>query len=205
VITPRNQSGHAPWTVTSDIAIVDNRFINVGSGFNILGRDSAPALMTERILVRDNIVGVTGLNGADGRAFQFINGGSDYTVTHNTIINTALPPAHRLSDVGMSESPIKINNFVFTNNLSTLTSYGFNSGVGEGTRTLNAYFSNWTFSRNVLIGRPAGNYPPGSFFPANLAEVGLVNYAGGNYALAAKSPYKNAGTDGADIGANFPL
>jgi len=206
LITPRNQSGTAPWTVTSDIAIVGNRFINVGSGFNLMGHDWPNAsLMTERILIRDNIVGVTGLDGADGRAFQFINGGSDYTVNHNTIINTALPPAHLVSDVAMAQSAVKINNFVFTNNLSTLTSYGFfGATVAEGTRALNTYFSNWTFSRNVLVGRPAGSYPAGNFFPANVAAVNFVNYAGGNYALAANSPYNNAGTDGTDIGANDP-
>ena len=202
LITPRNQNGTAPWTVTSDIAIVGNRFINVGSGFNIAGRDSRPTLMTERILVRDNIVGVTGLDGADGRAFQFINGGSDYIVTHNTIINTALPPAFPDSDVALAQSAVKINNFVFTNNLSTLTPYGFfGSAVGEGARALNTYFSNWTFARNVLVGRPAGSYPAGNFFPVNVAAVDFVNYAGGNYALAANSPYNNAGTDGTDIGA----
>ena len=203
LITPRNQGGHAPWSVTADIAIVGNTFINVGSGFNIAGGDNIhPSLPTERILVRDNIVGVSGLNGADGRAFQFFGGGSDYTVTHNTIINTALPPAHLVSDVASAGYLPKINNFVFTNNLSTFTRYGFfGSTVGEGTRALNTYFSNWTFSRNVLVGRPAGSYPAGNFFPVNVAAVDFVNYAGGNYALAANSPYNNAGTDGADIGA----
>jgi hypothetical protein len=202
LITPANQNGTAPWTVTSDIAIVGNRFINVGSGFNIGGL-AGNTLMTERVLVRDNIVGVTGLNGADGRAFQFVHGGSDYTVNHNTIINSALPPVP--SDLAMMDYAPKINNFVFTNNLSTYTAYGFfGSGVGEGTRALNAYFTNWTFSGNVLVGRPAGAYPAGNFFPANVAEVHFVNYAGGNYALAADSLYKNAGTDGTDIGAKDP-
>jgi hypothetical protein len=32
--------------------------------------------------------------------------------------------------------------------------------------------------------------------------VRFVNYAGGNYALAADSPYKSAGSDGRDIGAD---
>ena len=203
LITPRNQSGAAPWTVTSDIAILDNRFINVGSGFNIMGRDDLHAsLMTQRVLVRDNIVGVTGLNGADGRAFQFIGGGSDYTVTHNTIINTALPPAHRVSDVAFAQSGSKINNFVFTNNLATLTSYGFfGNVVGEGRPALNAFFSNWTFARNVLVARPGGYYPAGNFFPTTLTAVRFVNYAGGNYALAANSPYSKAATDGTAIGA----
>jgi hypothetical protein len=203
LITPRN-GGSAPWTVTSDIAIVGNRFINVGSGFNIAGQLGS-TLMTERVLVRDNIVGVTGLNGADGRAFQFINGGGDYTVNHNTIINTASTPASPNSDVALAESAPRINNFVFTNNLSTQTSYGFfGSGTGEGTRALNANFTNWTFSRNVLVGRRAGDYPAGNCFPAAVTAVRFVNYAGGNYALAENSPYENAGTDGTDIGAKDP-
>jgi hypothetical protein len=200
VITP---AGNAPWTVTSDIAIVDNRFINVGSGFNIEGLEGSHTLMTERILVRDNIVGVTGLHGADGRAFQFISGGSDYTINHNTIINTALPPAFCCSMLAVAQSAAKINNFVFTNNLATRTAYGFfGSGSSEGKLALNAYFSNWTFSRNVLVGRPAGNYPAGNFFPADVTAVRFANYAGGNYALAANSPYEHAATDGAAVGAN---
>jgi len=201
LVTPRNQAGTAPWTVTSDIAIVDNRFINVGSGFNIAGLDNLhPTLMTQRILVRDNIVGVTGLNGADGRAFQFIAGGSDYTITHNTIINTATSAN---SDVALGDSHrAKVSNFVFTNNLSTRTAWGFfGSGVGEGTRALNTYFTNWTFARNVLVARPAGYYPVGNFFPTTLAGVRFVNYAGSNYALAANSPYSKAATDGTAIGA----
>jgi hypothetical protein len=203
LITPRNQSGTAPWTVTSDIAIIDNRFINVGSGFNVAGHDNShPTLTTARVLIRDNIVGVTGLNNADGRAFQFIAGGSDYTITHNTIINTALPPAHTISDVAMAQSTPKVTNFVFTNNLATPTSYGFfGSGVGEGTRALNAFFNNWTFTKNVFVGKGAGSYPAGNFFPSTVAAVDFVNYSGGNYALAAGSPYINAGTDGANIGA----
>jgi hypothetical protein len=158
--------------------------------------------MSARILVRDNIVGVTGLNGADGRAFQFIAGGSDYTINHNTIISTAQPPTSPDPMVAVMDSNRKITNFVFTNNLSTWTAYGFfGSGVGEGTPALNAYFTYWTFSRNVIVGRPAAYYPAGNFFPANVAAVRFANYSGGNYTLAASSPYNNAGTDGLDIGA----
>jgi len=102
----------------------------------------------------------------------------------------------------MAQSTSKINNFVFTNNLATFTSYGFfGSVVGEGRPALNTYFSNWTFSRNVLVGRPAGYYPAGNFFPTTLAAVGFVNYTGGNYALAANSLYDHAATDGTAIGA----
>jgi hypothetical protein len=201
LITPRNQGGTAPWSVTSDIAITGNTLINVGSGFNVLGRDNLqPSLLTERILIRDNLVGVTGLNGADGRGFQFLGGGNDYTVDHNTLINSA--PS---STVAFAESKSnKISNFVFTNNLAALTTWGFfGSGVGEGTRPLDSYFSAWTFSKNVLVGRPAGSYPAGNFFPTGIAAVGFANYAGGNYLLSADSPYKSAATDGTAIGVDF--
>jgi len=204
LVTPRNQSGTAPWSGTSDIAITDNVLINVGSGINIAGGDNIhPTTRTERILVRNNVIGVTGLNGADGRAFQFM-GGSDYTIDHNTIINSAAPPRSPASDLAMVDSKgAKINNFTFTNNLSTRTRYGFfGSGVGEGNPALNGNFTNWTFSKNVIVGAPAGSYPAGNFFPPEVAAVRFANQAGGNYTLAADSPYKNAGTDGKDIGAN---
>jgi hypothetical protein len=205
-ITPGN-AGNAPWVITSDIELSGNTFINVGSGFNVLGLSpyaGKESLMTERILIHNNLVGVTGLNGADGRAFQFLGGGSDYTIDHNTIINTALPPAFHGSALAMAQSqPVKVNNFAFTNNLSTPTSYGFfGSGSSEGARALNDYFTNWTFSKNVLVDRPAGAYPAGNFFPSGVTAVRFANYAGGNYALAADSPYKNAGSDGKDIGAH---
>ena len=211
LITPRNQGGTAPWSTTTDIAIVDNTFINVGQGLNIAGFDSRyissyittnPGVMSQRVLVRDNLIEVTGLNHADGRAFQFTDGGSDYTVDHNTIINTA---NSGISDIAMSESPLSpITNFVFTNNLASPTNYGFNgSGVGSGTAALNAYFSNWVFVNNALtVGVPA-NYPTGNFFPATVSDISFTDYAGGNFSLATTSTYNNAGTDGKDIGATL--
>jgi len=202
LVTPRNQGSNAPWSGVSDIAITGNTLINVGSGFNLLGSDwPRPSLKTERILIRDNIVGVTGLNGADGRAFQFIGGGSDYTIDHNTTITFPVVPA---SVVGLTESRTsKINNFVFTNNLFARSHWGFgSSGLAAGIPTLTANFTNWTFSKNVIVGGGGAVYPEGNFFPADISAVRFANYAGGNYTLAADSPYKHAGTDGMDIGAN---
>ena len=36
-----------------------------------------------------------------------------------------------------------------------------------------------------------------------MSAVGFVNLAGGDYRLQATSPYKNAGTDGRDVGADI--
>jgi hypothetical protein len=212
LITPRNQGGNAPWSTTTDIAIVGNTFINIGSGLNIAGFDSEypsypttnPGVMTVRVLVRNNVIGVTGLQ-ADGRAFMFTHGGSDYTIDHNTIINTAYPPKWCCSDiVAATTGSLKVDNFVFINNLSTPTAYGvLGADVGQGTKGLNGGFSNWTFSKNALIGAPASLYPTGNYFPTTIAAIRFTDYSAGNYSLAAGSPYKNAGTDGLDIGADL--
>jgi hypothetical protein len=206
LITPRTTDNQKPWSGTTDIAVSGNRFINVGSGFNIMGKDPVnPTLLTERILIRDNVIGVTGLNGAQGRAFQFINGGNDFTVDHNTIINTALPPTSTNSSLAVADSAtFKVTNFVFTNNLSTKTNYGFfGSGAGQGTAALTADFTNWTFVKNAIVSAPAGSYPADNFFPTTVADVHFANYAGGGYALSADSPYKSAATDGTAIGASL--
>ena len=42
-----------------------------------------------------------------------------------------------------------------------------------------------------------------NFYPPNLSDVGFVDLAGGNYRLADVSPYKGAGTDGKDVGADI--
>ena len=166
LITPRNQDGAAPWSMTSDIAVTNNTFVNVGSGINIAGVDSYhpnTTQMTARLLFRNNIIGVTALGGANGRAFQVLSGGTDYTFDHNTIINTAAPPVSATSDLMMAESTTsKVSNFTFTNNLSTQTQYGFfGSGVGEGTAALNANFTNWIFAKNVIVNARAAVYPAG--------------------------------------------
>ena len=75
---------------------------------------------------------------------------------------------------------------------------------------LDAFFASDLFSRNVCFD-PAGApaevqlYNPGQFIGDTAANVQFVNYNngdGGNYELQATSPYKGAGTDGKDIGAD---
>ena len=49
-------------------------------------------------------------------------------------------------------------------------------------------------------------WPADNLFPSSAADVQFVNYNngnGGNYQLKSTSPYKNAGTDGKDLGADI--
>jgi len=78
------------------------------------------------------------------------------------------------------------------------------------TVALPACFQTYTFTHNVIVATPF-NYPPerypsGNFFPSSASNIAFVNYAhgsGGDYHLQSNSPYKNAGTDGKDLGADI--
>lgn len=197
LITPRNQDNTAPWSATQDITIARNVFINLGQGFNISGDDDLfPSQRTARIAIRDNLIHVTGLNGSAGRLFQIIRGPIDVSIEHNT----GFVP----TSVIFAENNPRADQFAFLNNLITYGQYGvIGTGTGPGTATFNAYFSNWSFTKNVLIGGSGATYPVGNFFPADLNSVGFVDHLAGNYRLSAASPYRNAGTDGRDIGADI--
>jgi hypothetical protein len=50
----------------------------------------------------------------------------------------------------------------------------------------------------------AARYPATNSFPSSAQfESQFVSYAAGDYRLTAASPWRNAGTDGRDLGASF--
>jgi hypothetical protein len=198
LLTPRNQGGGCAWCGTQDITIRLNRMLNLGQGFNIAGEDDAfPSQRTARVLIKDNVVSVTSLGGADGRSFGVTHGPVDVTIDHNTIFTSGTAMAF------VENSPLAAN-FVFTNNIMDDGVYGFlGTNTAPGTPTLNAYFSSYNFTTNAIIASRGEPYPAGNLFPANATAVGFVNLAGGDYHLSASSAYKNAGLDGKDLGADI--
>ena len=69
--------------------------------------------------------------------------------------------------------------------------------------------ANWKIAANLLAvdtgSVPNQPYPAGNYL-STWPMVGLVNYNngnGGDYHLLPTSPYKNAGTDGKDLGADI--
>ena len=56
---------------------------------------------------------------------------------------------------------------------------------------------------NAIIGAKEDMYPPGNFFPARIEDVGFVAPNEGDFRLAHASPYRRAGTDGRDVGADI--
>jgi hypothetical protein len=106
---------------------------------------------------------------------------------------------------GPALSPTPITNTRITNNMSVHSTYGIDgSNYQPGNSSIAAYLPGSVVTGNVLAGGTASKYPAGNFFPTTAAwQAGFVNYAAGDYHLAASSPYKGAGTDGADLGANI--
>jgi hypothetical protein len=113
----------------------------------------------------------------------------------------------------------QMKNFVFTNSILNAGPFPvWSTGSGstncayhdQPLTTFNACFSPYSFASNAVIGSPS-SYPPslwpsGNSFPASASTIQFVNYNGGNggdYHLQSSSPYKGAGTDGKDLGADI--
>jgi hypothetical protein len=109
--------------------------------------------------------------------------------------------------------------FVFTNNMVAAGRYpvwstggGPTSCAYSGTpaEKIARCFSTYTFSRNALVATPQAfppsSWPAGNFFPGTSSVAGFARQdegGGVDYELQPSSPYKNAGTDGRDLGVDI--
>lgn len=198
LFTVRNQDGTAPWSVVQDITFTNNIVRRTASGVNILGDDNNnPSQRTNRIRIANNLfyeIDGEAWNGA-GLAFQIVRGPQNLTIENNTVFQTG-------SVMTIDEIPSP--GLIFRNNLIPHNEYGVKGDNREsGNDTLTTYFADAIFRRNGLIGANSEDYPTDNFFPATVANVNFVDYAAGDYRLASNSPYKNAGTDGRDIGCDI--
>jgi hypothetical protein len=208
LFTPRNQNNTAPWAKINDVTVTHNIIRHSGSGVQILSTDTPnPSGITSNLVFKDNLIDDINPDrfGSDGRMFQLVTPGAaaqNITLDHNTALHATT--GNSFGTVG--DCCTFADGFKFTNNIVKHGSYGFKGGgVGEGLSALNTYILNWTMTKNVIIagGRPV-DYPTGNYFPADVSSLGFNNGTAGDYLLTAASPYKSAGTDGKDIGADIP-
>ena len=220
LFTVRNQDGAAPWSVVQDVTFVNNIVRHSTNGINMHGSDNNyPSQPTRRLLVQNNLFDDIGAFGDGSTMFQV--GGSStlppavsVIFNHNTGVHHdgAIQSGLALS---LGDTGKVAQGFIFTNNLVTRAPFGVKgSGTDEGKAALDTFLDGYTFNKNVVIDNPAypygslpaSSYPTGNFFSASPSAVGFTSYNGGNggnYRLATTSPYKNAGTDGKDIGCDF--
>jgi hypothetical protein len=159
--------------------------------------------------------------GGGGSLFEVQNGWPKNplnTVLINHITGFPDPTSH-LAIIGNQRSNPDMYGFTFTNNLVETgrfpiwsTGGGMTSCAATGTpaQKIDKCFSTYTFKNNALIGTPdafpPASWPKGNFFPTNLNQVRFAPQGStlvAQYALQAGSPYKKAGTDGRDLGADI--
>jgi len=204
--TTRNQDGHAPWSVVQRVTFRNNLLRHAAGGINILGHDSPNvSQQTNHITISNNVLDdlTSATWGSGARPFLIGDGADSVVIDHNTIKTTDDGIVSFYG--GSATAPTANTNLKYTNNMSAHNSYGvIGDGVGIGLPAINAYMPGGVFQGNVLAGGSASSYPGGNYFPAMANWQGqFVDFAGGNYRLVATSPYKNAGTDGKDLGADF--
>lgn len=202
LLTPRNQSGRAPWSVVQDVLFRNNLVKNSGTGF--IGQatdDEHSSQPMRRIAILNNLWQVS-------RTFFGMGSGhrgvlEDLLIDHNT----AVPCSYSTYYYEANIAPALIR-FRLTNNVAGFGSYGVitfakaNQKLAPGAIVAKNALVNITDSgdgqgalRNVPSGVDQAMYM--SF--RNPAAAG-VNTDG---TLTAKSPLRHAGSDGKDIGVDF--
>ena len=198
-LTPRVQSG--PRAVLQDVTFRLNIVRGAASGVAVSGADGEEhpprPQRGQRILFENNLFEQIdgGRWGGQGRLFQPTNAVRDLQIVNNT--------AFQSGPVSFAEQGLPYLGFVFSNNIVPHGAGFAASGKSTGFPTLEAFFPDSVFTGNVLVAGPSYLFPKGNFFPNDWKRVGFVDLAGGNYRLSPKSPYKNKGRDGRDIGADI--
>src|SRR5260370_39847710 len=229
LLTPKNQGGHCNICQVTDVTIRYNKISHTGTGISLAtsGSDSgAFGTAGARWSLHDDTLDDinASLYNGNGGLFQVFNG---YPVNplNNVMINhiTGFPDINagggKLMSLGNDLSLPPMYGFTFSNNIVGPTKLGiWNTGglnncalANVPITSLNKCFpGGYVFTPNAIIAGTSWNYgaaqwPARNFFPATAALVQFVNsnnHNGGDYMLLPTSPYKNAGSDGKDLGAN---
>ncbi len=192
VLTVRNQSGSAPWSTLEDINVTNNIVRHSNTAVSILGRDDAhPSQQATRIRIANNLL-VDIVPDYDAK-FLFGCCGDTLTVENNTVQQTGNI---------MTCYATPNSNFVFRNNIIQFNSYGFScppNMLSPNSRGNVIADNAGTIAAN---GYPA-NIPKGNLIVNSYDQVGFVDFANGDWRLAAQSMARKKGIDGKDPGVDF--
>ena len=229
LFTPKNQAGAdgtnlCPICQVTDVTLRNGTISHVGSGLTIasgLSDNGGAPYASERYSIHDLIVDdIDPVKFAgNGNLAQISMGPACPTLSRIVINHVTAFPAAALLNIGDDAPNPPMERFAFTNNLVNSTATPLTTTGGGAVNCayhknplslLGACFSPYKFATNALIAPPstypASSWPGNNYFPASTNSVGFVNYNGGNggdYHLQSSSPYKNAGSDGKDLGADI--
>lgn len=197
-ITVRNQEGKATFSTIEDVVIKNNIIRGAGEGINILGKDDTyPSRTLRNLSISNNLfldIGITPYEG--GGYFIQIADGENVLVANNTAFNNG-------NIVTFYGSPTR--NFLFRDNIVGHGNYGIHGLSDLRSAESKRMFQNNVIINNRRVGSDDTSFPSGNFFVQDISNVGFVNPALKNFALAPNSRFKGRSTSKGDIGANAGL
>lgn len=227
MIFPNNASGTATWAVASNITGRYNSLQGVGGFFEFtgacqvsVGGCAGTTLPSSNLSIHDNLVQIAGgsLYDPGSNNGQFMEAAnSNGTVAHDIYIgnNTVFQTRNIIF---ATDPTFKTANFTFENNIMP---HNANGVIGTSSccasTTLNAYFTNYLYTSNVMeniaaSGMNCTNYAPGTNqCPVDWATVKFVNAATctigtgtvGDCDLQVTSPYYGTALGGGNYGADI--
>lgn len=202
LLTPRNEG--FTWATVSDVTIRYNKLLHVSQGITLLGSDTISGEHCYRVNIHDNTIDcVDWADGSEGLIFRPLLEVGYLTISHNT----AFCRPNGYTALCYAENGKRPRGLVVRDNIlsrGVLGWRGYLEGGIEGTGGLNLiYGSTWSFDHNALVGIDVNDYPAGNWGPATVADVGFVDYGGGDYRLSGSSPYRETGSDARDPGADI--
>ncbi|HZP17351.1 MAG TPA: Ig domain-containing protein [Terriglobales bacterium] len=227
LLTPKNQSSGCPICEVTDVTLRYNTLSHTGAGIsmaNVPDDNGAIATAGERYSIHDMTIDDIdmGFYNGSGTLFQVFNGWPNATLNNISINHvTAFPdPSSKVMSLSNNTSNPQMYAYTLTNSIIGQALYPIWSATGNTTdcsysniplTSLNTCFTTYKFSSNAIFGINLGNYPAtkwpaGNFFPSSASAVQFTNFNngnGGNYTLLSTSPYKNAASDGKDLGADI--
>jgi hypothetical protein len=197
---PVNDTANSPWNKVTDVVFEQNTIRGVENGINILGYEwqtDYTSSQTTRVTFRDNLFRIQN---------RFLKAGGEVgilTIEHNTIDNGGPLGAMYFGGVhpaggNLREATAAIQNLTFRNNLLYLNGGLSGDGTAPGMSTLQTYVNTLTWTHNVLANRIGSQtYPNTNWYPSSAEHKAQFK---ADYTLVAGSTYKNAGSDGQDLG-----
>jgi hypothetical protein len=216
-VTPRAVGGDA-WASAADLTFTDNLLEHAGYGITIADSDNnhvPTSQPPQRILIQNNVM--TDISPSWGGAgwallIEDITGGTnlshrtnwhDLIIDHNDFFGKSHSNCGTFAAGGQGPSAIPAGPIQFINNAMVGDMCG--QGRFPGRTSINFYYRNLIWDQNILIDSRGTDYPKRTMFVSKIEALKLEDRSqadgpGTTYQLSPSSPYRNAGTDGADIG-----
>jgi hypothetical protein len=196
LLTPKNQSGRAPWTCVEDVLIEHNAILDTASVFNVASTGSEyPIAGMKNIILRENhCVTNRARFGGDGRFLLIQHRPTDPTqtihglvVTHNVAVVDGPAPIYLAG--GPLPSDAVIDGNVYPRNKYGWKVQGWTDALGQyhggGEGPLHARSDGTRIAGNVVGGASPSLYPEDRCLTMEAWQALFTDFAAGKYQLKA--------------------